>query len=84
MHFAVGRKEAMSSAVDALLASESLKIDELNTNGATALHLCALWGHRDIARQLIDAGANPTLQTKKGITPLQVSILFLIDSWFFD
>jgi hypothetical protein len=53
LHFAVGRKEAMTSAVEALLACKTLSIDEVNTNGASALHLCALWGHRDIARQLI-------------------------------
>ena len=74
LHFAIGRKEPLTSAIVALLEHPKIDIDALNANGASALHLAALWGHVDVARRLLAKKANATLLTKKGVSPLQMAI----------
>jgi ankyrin repeat protein len=74
LHLAVGRKVAFERAITALLAHKDIKVDVPNKNGATALLLCALWGHVGAARQLVAAGADPRAKTKKGKTPLETAV----------
>jgi ankyrin repeat protein len=74
LHLAVGRKLAFERAITALLAHKDIKVDVPNKNGATALHLCALWGHVGAAHQLVAAGADPCAKTKKGKTPLETAV----------
>ena len=38
--------------------------------GRTALHMCASYNHPEIARMLIDAGADVNIQDENGLTPL--------------
>merc|ERR1712072_70003 len=44
-----------------------------NKNKATPLHLAALWGHADVCKKLLAAGADASLETKKHKTPLQTA-----------
>jgi ankyrin repeat protein len=74
LHLAVGRKKAFDQAITSLLAHRGIKVDAVNKNGATPLHLAALWGHVGVAQQLIDAGADPLSQTKKKKTPLETAV----------
>lgn len=39
----------------------------------TALHYAALGGHTDIARRLVNAGANIDAESKAGDTPLRLA-----------
>jgi len=42
-------------------------------NGDSGLHAAALFGHVPVVKQLISAGANPTLRNEDGATPLQLA-----------
>jgi ankyrin repeat protein len=42
-------------------------------NGESGLHAAALFGHVPIVKQLISAGADPTLRNQEGATPLQLA-----------
>jgi len=43
--------------------------------GSTALHLGILYGHLEVVRQLLAAGADPNLTDSEGLTPLEVCAL---------
>uniref|UniRef100_A0A8D9B2T5 Ankyrin repeat domain-containing protein 27 n=1 Tax=Cacopsylla melanoneura TaxID=428564 RepID=A0A8D9B2T5_9HEMI len=49
----------------------SLNINAINNQGDTPLHSAAHWGYATIIQLLLDHGANPTLENKRKITPLQ-------------
>ena len=40
-------------------------------DGATPLHICARYGHLEVARALIEAGADVNVKDGKDVTPLQ-------------
>jgi hypothetical protein len=42
-------------------------------NGDSGLHAAALFGHVPVVRQLVSAGADPTLRNQDGATPLQLA-----------
>jgi ankyrin repeat protein len=42
-------------------------------HGRTALHMAAAWGHADVARLLIESGADPTITDDEGMTPVDVA-----------
>jgi len=44
------------------------KTQHAKFNGFTALHFAAFYGHTEIAKALIDSGADFTIQDKKGFT----------------
>ena len=75
LHFACGGSDPSPETVKMLL---ELRADPNrgNTNNETPLLYCAIFGtatHREIARCLIDHGADPLLKSKKGMfsfTPL--------------
>lgn len=51
-------------AIDAL--ARPTTIDELNTNGATALMLAVLYGHTSCAKRLMEIGANSDITSPDG------------------
>ena len=48
-------------------------IDEQDKDGHTPLHLASIGAHRKCCELLIDAGANPDILDKKGLTALDVA-----------
>ena len=51
-------QRGISEAVQALLEAGAA-VDLASSNGVTALHLAAGYGHEAVVRQLLVAGANP-------------------------
>jgi serine/threonine-protein phosphatase 6 regulatory ankyrin repeat subunit B len=49
-------------------------LDERNDNGWTALHYAACWGHEEVVRFLLLAGADPTITDNWGRTPRAIQI----------
>ncbi len=56
------------SAVESSISSED--INEVQPDGMTALFWAVYYDQTDIARLLINAGANPNAETRYGLTPL--------------
>lgn len=50
-------------------------VDERNKEGATALYLAARNGHRDVVRELIEAGADVNATTKTARAPLHCATM---------
>jgi ankyrin repeat protein len=42
-------------------------------HGRTALHMAAAWGHADVAKMLLENGADPTIVDEVGMTPPMVA-----------
>ncbi|KAK8743892.1 hypothetical protein OTU49_000897 [Cherax quadricarinatus] len=42
-------------------------------NGESALHAAALYGHLQVLRVLVEAGADPGLKNDQGLTPIQIA-----------
>ncbi|GAA5907572.1 hypothetical protein JCM8208_000004 [Rhodotorula glutinis] len=57
----------------AFLVARGVALDKEDRNGYTALHFAALYGRVNIARQLLDAGADVRALTRAGKTPLEVA-----------
>ena len=74
MHLAVGRKKPFDEAIAVLMKHDDIEVDALNKNLASPLHLAALWGHTDVAKLLIERGADPKRRTKKKVTPTQMAL----------
>ena len=56
-----------------LIQTTGLSVNATNTNGATALHNCALAGNAKAIRYLLKRGANPQQQNDQGKTPLEAA-----------
>lgn len=60
--------------VELLLKSNTTKVDLADQDGFTALHFAAQNGNEDIAKMLLDRGANVNAQDKtKNATPLMIA-----------
>ena len=74
MSSAVPLTQAVTSgdakAVSAALASGA-DVNERNTGGQTALILAVIFGHTDLVRQLVKAGANPQLRDNLGLDAIE-------------
>ena len=56
-----------------LLVQKGADVNHQNDRGATALYLAAASGREDTVRRLLALGANPSLATRSGYTPLRVA-----------
>jgi ankyrin repeat protein len=72
----------MTPLGDAVLAAQMESVERLllrgadpnrRANGNTALHWAASKGDIEIARILLDHGANPTVRNREGQTPLELA-----------
>jgi hypothetical protein len=74
MSSAVPLTQAVTSgdagAVTAALASGA-DVNERNNGGQTALILAVIFGHTDLVRQLVKAGANPRLRDNLGLDAIE-------------
>ena len=60
--------------VEALLEhGANMTMNKQNELGSTALHLAASRSHSSVVKLLLDAGVNRDLQTRKGLTALNLS-----------
>ncbi|XP_046634899.1 serine/threonine-protein phosphatase 6 regulatory ankyrin repeat subunit B-like isoform X2 [Daphnia pulicaria] len=58
---------------DLLLAHSKVKIDEVDGDGETALHLAAYLSNAIAVQKLLEKGANPNVSDKKGRSPLHLA-----------
>lgn len=54
-------------------------LDDITTDGYTALHLACIFGRIMRAKLLIDRGANVNAKTNSGFTPLHIAIQNCLD-----
>jgi hypothetical protein len=60
--------------VQQLLPSMTLdEINKIESNGSTALHVACYYGHSDIVKLLLDAGASRSIRNKHNMTPFDES-----------
>lgn len=70
LHTAVSKHQV---AVVKLLLQSGADVNAGNDMRITALHLCAQFNYPDLARLLLDNGANPNILTKTGVSPLRLA-----------
>eukprot|EP00956_Cyclotella_meneghiniana_P019953 scaffold34694_cov37-Cyclotella_meneghiniana.AAC.2 len=69
----MGMVEQQQGVTEMLLSTEGIEVDSQNNYGRTPLHIAASRGNWNVARLLINAGADPTIIDKRGYTPGQVA-----------
>ncbi|CAI4217253.1 unnamed protein product [Parascedosporium putredinis] len=55
------------------LVARGAKVDALDNGGFSPMHIAAMSNHPEIVRRLLLAGADPTLKSKRGLTPADVA-----------
>lgn len=70
LHTAVSKHQV---AVVKLLLQRGANVNGGNDMRITALHLCAQFNYPDLARLLLDSGADPNILTKTGVSPLRLA-----------
>ncbi|MHA7602310.1 ankyrin repeat domain-containing protein [Alicycliphilus sp. T452] len=70
LHYAASGTTAEAKAMVALLLEESAYIDAASPNGTTPLMMAVRYGSGDVARLLIEEGADPTLKNDLGMTAI--------------
>jgi hypothetical protein len=67
-----GRNKTEKDAIESirLLLAAGTDINGADTQGRTAAHGAALWGHSEVIRFLHASGANMNAMDKRGFTPL--------------
>jgi hypothetical protein len=56
-----------------VLIAAGATVDAKCEYGTTALHMAASWGHLDMAKCLIEHGADPAVQDGEGLTPREMA-----------
>jgi hypothetical protein len=59
-----------STAIIQMLLDENAYIDAASPNGTTPLMMAAMYGTPDAVKQLLEAGADPTIKNQLGLTAL--------------
>lgn len=70
LHYAASGTTPEAKAMVALLLEESAYIDAASPNGTTPLMMAVRYGLGDVARLLVQEGADPTLKNERGLTAL--------------
>lgn len=70
LHYAATCTTPDAKAMVALLLEEHAYIDAASPNGTTPLMMAVRYGAADVARLLVDEGADPTLKNELGLTAL--------------
>lgn len=70
LHYAASCATADAAAMVRLLLEEHAYIDAASPNGTTPLMMAVRYGQDDVARLLVEEGADPTLRNDLGLTAL--------------
>ena len=70
LHYAASGTTQDAAALVALLLEESAYIDAASPNGTTPLMMAVRYGTADVARLLVEEGADPTLKNDLGLTAI--------------
>ena len=70
LHYAASGTTQDAKAMVALLLEENAYIDAASPNGTTPLMMAVRYGPGDVARLLVQEGADPTLKNELGLTAL--------------
>jgi len=70
LHYAASGTTQEAKAMVALLLQESAYIDAASPNGTTPLMMAVRYGQADVARLLVEEGADPQLKNELGLTAL--------------
>lgn len=70
LHYAASGTSPDAVAMVKLLLEESAYIDAASPNGTTPLMMAVRYGQGDVARLLVEEGADPTLKNQLGLTAL--------------
>ena len=70
LHYAASGSTQDAKAMVALLLEENAYIDAASPNGTTPLMMAVRYGPGEVARLLVDEGADPTLKNELGLTAL--------------
>lgn len=70
LHYAASSGASDAQAMVALLLEHSAYIDAASPNGTTPLMMAAQYGEIDVARLLLQEGADPTIRNQQGLTAL--------------
>ncbi len=70
LHYAASGTTQDAKAMVALLLEESAYIDAASPNGTTPLMMAVRYGQGDVARLLVEEGADATLKNELGLTAL--------------
>ena len=70
LHYAASGTTQDAKAMVALLLEENAYIDAASPNGTTPLMMAVRYGPGEVARLLVDEGADPTLKNELGLTAL--------------
>lgn len=81
LHCAASRGH--SDCLETLVALCGAEVDLVDSNGCTALFYAVTLGHADCAQLLLDCGANPNHQDKKGRTLVAIFFLHILKSKHF-
>lgn len=65
--------ENRAGTVRVFLRNGKAKLEEADETGSTALHHAAAQGHVEIARLLLDSGAQVDVRNREGLTPLDMA-----------
>lgn len=70
LHYAASCTTPDAAAMVTLLLEEHAYIDAASPNGTTPLMMAVRYGQGDVARLLVEEGADPTLRNELGLTAL--------------
>ncbi|KAJ5833535.1 hypothetical protein N7474_001846 [Penicillium riverlandense] len=74
LHFAAGAGHSSAvSLLCKLYCEKSYSVDQKDENGRTPLHHAALSGNLESVYSILQAGANPNIADKHGLTPLHLA-----------
>ncbi|KAI9002499.1 hypothetical protein DFJ74DRAFT_695844 [Hyaloraphidium curvatum] len=72
---AVAARFARSMALEEMLLDPRVDVDAANLDGNTALHLAATTNKPEVARKLLEKGADPHVRNKAGYTPYRAAVV---------
>lgn len=70
LHYAASHASERSVAVVHLLLEHHAFIDAQSPNGSTPLMMASMYGHSQVARLLLESGADPNMKNEQGLSAI--------------